>query len=1521
MAKEKRYIASDNLKQMYENALSKADGVNLYIPKYCASLTKIIENDMKKNRVSVKKIFTDITTKLINPEFWNDKTNFPIVNQHGGYVGKIVDEYGNTVKIIKRSANKSDRIYFCRYFAPNNVTYVKLLGYQLKGQRDLGWKEEVRNIINRTGGVIFDDIKPFVPDSVGGELDIVKRDSHLLKMHSGFICIKDNLELTENYIEDLLNEANICITDDQFEQIAKKTPLLIDGHAGTGKSIIIALRIAAHFKIWDSEDRKDENIPNLLVVAYNKRVLDMIEKYVNYWISKMIPEFYEKYLDRIHYLPTLNLYHQMLKKEDYSNIPIPTSVEANATFVNFYKFKSEFFNNLELNEYISAEQAWHFIRGVLKGRELGWHGSEKITLDDFSSITGKDGKISRKVTEKMSSEMIENLLNIHYKYEQWRKENKYLDDIDLVRRAMEAIEFGNSKSGDLISKYHTTLIDEGQDLTIVEFKLLTYLLKEYPGKINIVVGGDPLQTINPTGFSWENLETFITRKVIEDSGNDKFDIRPSRMLVSHRMPKSLVDFANVIINARGYVSDEDVDLMKALDEHSTEGFIARVSYDVNDEEQREKMSNFIQESLGSDIGTIIWSRDSKELQELKSRDKTLDNLTAISSDGGISEDIHSIESVKGLEFETVILYRFGDLADSFNKLVNESLSLEKKATSENLYELLYFLNRLFIAATRSKKNIIIIDSNESIEENWNSKLWGAGNQTILGLDDFFEQIETKPTLTKANQYFEIGKERRDLELLHKAFASAKRCENTDERRTLLINIEITILQIETNSNIISDKDKIAKRRRLVELYEQIGDHEKAIYERVILNDWLTIYEKYKNKRQYKLIWHFAASIITNDPNYLNKIIDTYASQKNDINNLDVKRLIARKYKEILRKNLSNIENKYLKIIEKEFDGDDWIELLEPDWDDSDTAVIKNSKKSDNFMKQMESKFGKDHNSWPNRIYAKILRIQLKNPNCIDPSRIVDELAAKGDPDAVKNAISNIFTNNEGINVDSRIWLDILKFIESSTYLLEEKHSSREIMIQRLRDVCSILDIRKGYTGLNLNEFLEALNSVKRIQTNPVVIGSSEVDFIKDGAAFNGFEIILKMNDEKIQRLIEFILNQIVSTAARTKDFLSWDWENCEKFMTLFDETIGLEKNYCQLGESIISVAARDNISCDPRLIRYILKGIDNNKKKYLRLERRYVENVQHLFELNDWFDWYWKYPGTVKVWVLQRFKGESQEKINFHVLVKKWKDSHPEDMPLTPPSDELAFLAEKEGFAKPELRLEVKKAKGYDEDDMINDFILQMDINDLRKRKVSKVNKSIDSFEGDYESIIWKNNNWFSSNFSTIKTKKYSNKDVKKQIIHYSIFSDSFAQMVLEQFPAKEDKADLPCAKDLLGNFWISISNGLNSVIQSVFNESRFWEKMLMNGSLGDCLNPPTRKGKDNFDVYSLAVIDVLTMFCKIKNKTGVIAPILKDIGLLNVKSFASNDDLCDAIFKTKLFTIVFKEFPDLVESAKELMI
>ena len=60
--------------------------------------------------------------------------------------------------------------------------------------------------------------------------------------------------------------------------------------------------------------------------------------------------------------------------------------------------------------------------------------------------------------------------------------------------------------------------------------------------------------------------------MIEDSdeGNLYFS---SRMLVSHRMPKPLVEFSNVIISARARISNEKIELMKALDDLSDDGII------------------------------------------------------------------------------------------------------------------------------------------------------------------------------------------------------------------------------------------------------------------------------------------------------------------------------------------------------------------------------------------------------------------------------------------------------------------------------------------------------------------------------------------------------------------------------------------------------------------------------------------------------------------------------------------------------------------------------------------------------------------------------------------------------------------------------------------------------------------------------------------------------------------------------------------------------------------------------------
>ena len=103
-------------------------------------------------------------------------------------------------------------------------------------------------------------------------------NSEIIRAHAGYLINGDSGELilTENVQDLLLNDANIVVTNTNLNP--RTIPLLIDGHAGTGKSIIIGLRVAFqmyHFKQMKSKQKIIKNSPSILVVAYSKRVLDV----------------------------------------------------------------------------------------------------------------------------------------------------------------------------------------------------------------------------------------------------------------------------------------------------------------------------------------------------------------------------------------------------------------------------------------------------------------------------------------------------------------------------------------------------------------------------------------------------------------------------------------------------------------------------------------------------------------------------------------------------------------------------------------------------------------------------------------------------------------------------------------------------------------------------------------------------------------------------------------------------------------------------------------------------------------------------------------------------------------------------------------------------------------------------------------------------------------------------------------------------------------------------------------------
>ena len=184
----------------------------------------------------------------------------------------------------------------------------------------------------------------------------------------------------------------------------------------------------------------------------------------------------------------------------------------------------------------------------------------------------------------------------------------------------------------------------------------------------------------------------------------------------------------------------------------------------------------------------------------------------------------------------------------------------------------------------------------------------------------------------------------------------------------------------------------------------------------------------------------------------------------------------------------------------------------------------------------------------------------------------------------------------------------------------------------------------------------------------------------------------------------------------------------------------------------------------------------------------------------------------------------------------------------------------------------------------------------------------------------WQNNAWFNQGFDNVDIKQIKSEDALKRIIHNSVFNDSFASCILQTFPQTKSTENNKLPVELLEDFWKFLVDSLNEQIDIEFNNSPIWQYMREDGTVfSDALRMPTkRRGKENFDINTLAVIDVMLVISKLSSDTKRIK-YLKSIGLIS-KSNYSKSQLKEALFSTDLFSLIFKEEPDLLPRAKELI-
>lgn len=500
------------------------------------------------------------------------------------------------------------------------------------------------------------------------------------------------------------------------KQNDKIYPLFINGRPGSGKSTILQYIFASHLYMHFSKAPEERLSNPPLYLTYSEKLLNNAKDAVRSILDSNIQIQSATTTVDINttenkntFNKSFSLFHEYLYKllsNDKKAIYDPEK------HLDFGKFKKLWCNAMtkhpdkEVRE-LNPELVWHVIRTFIKGMALDIH--EYLEPDDYFGLPSKQKTVTQKVYETIFAKT-------------WKKwysdictQQGYWDDQDL---ALELLNQDVKR----YSKHPCVFCDEAQDFTKNELEIISRLsiysnrnvdtndLKRIP----MAFAGDPFQTLNPTGFSWEAVLANFHEKLIQQFDkrvDPKLELNYNELSFNYRSTDKIVRFCNMIQLIRGIIFNikELVPQETYFDEKSA----SPVYFDINSSICLEKLKENI-----NNITIIIPCQDSERVDYIAS-EQFLSNLQKY------GENINPIitpMSAKGLEFSRVVLYKFGDeYVKKYSALfqsLNTGESLSEDSPDIIPYE--YFINRLYVAASRAKKRIIILDTLEGINKLWNN---------------------------------------------------------------------------------------------------------------------------------------------------------------------------------------------------------------------------------------------------------------------------------------------------------------------------------------------------------------------------------------------------------------------------------------------------------------------------------------------------------------------------------------------------------------------------------------------------------------------------------------------------------------------------------------------------------------------------------------------------------------------------------------------------------------------------------
>ena len=493
--------------------------------------------------------------------------------------------------------------------------------------------------------------------------------------------------------------------------INKSLPLFLNGRAGSGKSTMLFYLFAyycqRYLQLCQQQQVTVGQIPSPLFLTYSadlaefaqERVQSILKHHHRFVSESIHPDCFAK----------TSAFFQSLRPFLLRLLPAAEKTKfTEDKYISFHQFRD--LCNARWNNY-SAEKSWLVIQTFIKGYELKERDVYLDTVQQYQQIPKKE----RVVSVAEYAEILETVWRWYLKY---TKDNELWDDRDLVRTILDL--------GCYEPRYSVIFCDEAQDFTRLELQLIMSLSvfslynleREAVYSLPFAFAGDPLQTLNPSGFRWAGFQAAFHGEILDPLGlaqSNSLHLDLQQLEYNYRSAAAIVKVNNLIQLWRKLwfdLGEIQPQRAKKINSFMPQKLILQGDTDL--ERLRQSLSGTIV-LIPCDEGAEDRFIEADELLSSLAQDKSIDRTW----------NVLSAISAKGLEFSQVVLYRFGEACTiDFNHLKEEKTEEDK-----------YFLNKLYVAASRATEKLFVVDSLEG-----EIKLWSYASDRNF-LDACLSQIE------------------------------------------------------------------------------------------------------------------------------------------------------------------------------------------------------------------------------------------------------------------------------------------------------------------------------------------------------------------------------------------------------------------------------------------------------------------------------------------------------------------------------------------------------------------------------------------------------------------------------------------------------------------------------------------------------------------------------------------------------------------------------------------------------------